>query len=139
MSAVETEPLMAGLRALLSSRLQDALEMDEVEIELELQPACRFVIRSPYVPELDQEMLTMFFELEFYTPLPSARLIWNWRARRRDGGEQTYRLESDAALLPDSGGFTAAQWTAFVEQFVFTVNGEKQTVPEPESFLAEDE
>lgn len=140
MSTVAPEEVLAGLRALLSSRLEDALEADEVEIQLELEPACRVAIRSPYVAELDEEVLPMFFELEFYTALPSLpdyRMIWDWHARRRDGSEQTYHVDSAVALLPDSGGFTAEQWAAFAGQFTYAVNGEKKSLPEPESFLEE--
>ena len=135
------EDVKLGIEGLILGRLEDSIDPDKLEVEVALEPDCSIEVRSNYFTDLELELPSLFFEQGYFVQFPPQaedyRVVWNWKARRKDGTVDHYLIDCALRLIPDTGGFTEAAWREFNDQFVWKINGEKRRLPEPEDFIEE--
>lgn len=95
-------------------------------------------------PENLELHTSIFFDAAFYFPMMEN---WSYKfmmSTFKDIGapaalaSNMVVMETNAGLMPDTGGVTRSEWDRFVKQLVYTVNGDPASLEEPEDFLPED-
>lgn len=128
---------IADACALHQSELDPLLESVRGEFDPESRTLTVFV-EAAEDEEVHERLLEIYFDFTFYLPMgpPEVQGYRMELATTSEEGEtgHLYVLESDVSLLPDTGGATREQWTAFASQFLCTLDGAPHNIPMPDDF-----